>query len=60
MRKNRKVKDTSDNRVRKTIKRFGYAYNLVTADRGYANMPTPCFMGESGFALESCHKIQST
>jgi hypothetical protein len=57
--KNRKVKDESDNRTRKTIRRNGYEYSLVSPNnRELTRIPSPCFMGESGFALESCHKLQ--
>ena len=58
MKKNRKAKEVSDERPHKTIRKYGYEYLLVAVDRSLVNIPTPCFMGESGFALMGSRKLQ--
>jgi hypothetical protein len=60
MKKKKTKQEISDNRVRKSIKRYGHVYHLVAAgNRENTRFNDPCFMGESGFALEGCAKIQS-
>jgi len=44
-----------------SVKRYGYQYILadVSSERKlHAHLPSPCFMGNEGYVLQSFHKIQ--
>ncbi len=52
------------NRLTKVVRANGYAYTLVevTPEERVQpgkkiNFPLPCFMGNQGFALKSCERI---
>jgi hypothetical protein len=57
----RKTNLEGDTRPTKTIFKYGYMYTVVeSTDRNpsYSKIPEPCFMGNNGYALKACSKIQ--
>jgi hypothetical protein len=52
------MKTESDNKIRRTIIKWGYEYTLVAVMKRGNDHPDPCFMGNAGFALESIKKLK--
>ena len=42
----------------KIIRKYGYEYHLVPADKRENDLPQPKFMGYDGYALKSVKKIK--
>jgi hypothetical protein len=47
----------TDDRVKKTVVKHGYEYTLIACEsRKNFSIDDPCFMGNAGYALQSCKK----